>query len=338
MTKKATVTDIAREAGVSVGTVSRVFNGHNVKPEIKRIVIATADTLEYEHNALARGVKRNNTATIGIYINDYMFNENLWSQKIVMALIKTISEYGYRNSIRTFSELDKNLLEASDLFDGLIFLWGTPNKTAVDHLNNQKRKMPVVTYPQQSDYKHSVCVTIDQQKMVKSALSYLLASGHKKIANIIHGKADSSNSYYHHYETSLAEFGHRVNNDLFIDITRDSSTSTPAKKGFTATLNLLKKQADTDAIIFSSDVLAAGGLEAIKQSGKSVPDDISIISMDDTSASQVVFPAISSIGSDARALAVTIIENLERLLVGRKTEPLITLTRELILRESVKAK
>ena len=89
------------------------------------------------------------------------------------------------------------------------------------------------------------------------------------------------------------------------------------------------------AIIFGSDQLALGGMEAIKQSGYKIPEDISVVSFDDLPESATAFPPLTTMRLDTMALATLMVESIEKLILGRTHEKKVFIERQLIQRKSV---
>ena len=128
----------------------------------------------------------------------------------------------------------------------------------------------------------------------------------------------------------MTAFGCPVN-DKWIVSDADFQPSVP---GYNSTLKMLQGEHPT-AIIYGSDILALGGMEAIKRSGFKIPEDISVVSFDDLPESATAFPPLTTMRLDTAILANLMVESLEKLMLGRNHDRKVFIERQLIQRESV---
>jgi len=330
---RVTIKDIAREAGVSVTTVSRVLNNKaDVSDKTREKVLKIIDRLNYNPNSIARGLVMNKTYTIGLIVPDI---SNAFFAEIAKAIEDELREYGY-SVIFCNTDNDKDReKESIDLLrskqvDGLIGAFSHDSKDEVLALG--KAGFPIVQIDRLVDDSQIPSVIIDNILSGYEATEYLIKKGHRRIAHIT-GALDTNTGIRRAegYRKALQEYGIEIDEELVMegDFSQES--------GYLAMKEILERNKDLTAVFAGNDMMALGAYRAIYAAGLKIPEDISIIGHDDFTLASLVSPALTTmqqpiykIGKVAASLLIDIIK-------GKKNkEGLIVVNTSLIERSSVK--
>ncbi|PTX55195.1 LacI family transcriptional regulator [Melghirimyces profundicolus] len=293
--RKETITiyDVAREAGVSMATVSRVVNGNpNVKPVTRKKVLDAIERMGYRPNAVARGLASKKTTTVGVVIPDisYAFFAELTRG------IEDIAKMYHYNIILCNSDLKKEkelqLTEAllEKQVDGLLFLGGKVTDEHREIFNGTD--VPVVLAATRDEAKNArPFVTIDQVKAAKEATDVLIREGHERIGFLGGPLTDPLIGYprYQGYREALEE------NGMSLDEDRVRLGNYRYHSGYDAARELLESEQAPTAIFAVNDEMAVGAIHAVQDLGKRVPEDVSIIGFDNIPLASQVRPLLSTV-------------------------------------------
>lgn len=285
-----TIYDVAKKAGVSMATVSRVVNGNpNVKPGTRKKVMEVIDELDYRPNAVARGLASKKTTTVGVIIPDVT---NVYFSSLARGIDDVATMYKY-NIILANSDGNEekeiqvfNTLLAKQV-DGIIYM-GTH---LTEKLREQiKRSKTPVVLAGSIDHKNEiVSVHVDYVKAVKEAINNMLAHGDKRVAFVSGPLNYPINGEYRlkGYKEALAENGIDFDQDLVFetnDSYRAGETLWPALSA-----------AHADAAFVADDELATGVLNGAVDAGVQIPAEFEVITGNDSKLTQIVRPKLSSI-------------------------------------------
>lgn len=288
----ATIYDVASEASVSMATVSRVVNGNpNVKPSTRKKVNDAIERLGYRPNAVARGLARKETTTIGVIIPDI---SSVFFAELARGVEDIATMYDY-NMILCNSDQNQNkeihlvntLLEKQ--VDGIIFMGG---KITEEHLHEfEKSPVPVVLAATVDEQGQTPSVNIDYKQAVYDAVSHLVNQGHKKIAMVSGPLTDPVNGHYKFegYQRALAEAG-LTYEDRYVsigDYTYDA--------GLEAMQSFMSMSEAPTAVFVSSDEMGVGVINAAKDAGYSLPEDFEIIGFNNTRLSLMSRPTLTTV-------------------------------------------
>lgn len=285
-----TIYDVAKKAGVSMATVSRVVNGNpNVKPGTRKKVMEVIGELDYRPNAVARGLASKKTTTVGVIIPDVT---NVYFSSLARGIDDVATMYKY-NIILANSDGNEekeiqvfNTLLAKQV-DGIIYM-GTH---LTEKLREQiKRSKTPVVLAGSIDHKNEiVSVHVDYVKAVKEAVNNMLAHGDKRIAFVSGPLNYPINGEYRlkGYKEALDENGIEFDQDLVFetnDSYRAGETLWPALSA-----------AHADAAFVADDELATGVLNGAVDAGAQIPAEFEVITGNDSKLTQIVRPKLSSI-------------------------------------------
>ncbi len=336
--KKGNVTiyDVAREAGVSMATVSRVVNGNpNVKPATRKKVLDVIQRIGYRPNAVARGLASKKTTTVGVVIPDI---SNPLYAELARGIEDIATMYHYNiilcnSDLKEAKELQliETLLEKQ--VDGLLFLG---SEITEEHRKIfQATSVPVVLAASQDDQGELPYVNIDHVAAAKEATNVLIKEGHQKIAYIGTSLTNTVQGLprFRGYQAALEENGIPFDENLVrIGNGRYSS-------GYEAMKELLDKDDSISAVFVATDEMAVGAIHAVQDHALNVPDQVSVIGCNNIPIASQVRPLLSTVSVplyDIGAVAMRLLTkymNNEEIQTGQ-----VILEYDLELRDSTRLK
>lgn len=286
-----TIYDVAREANVSMATVSRVVNGNpNVKPTTRKKVLNTIEQLGYRPNAVARGLASKKTTTVGAIIPDI---SSIFFAELARGIEDIATMYKY-NMILSNSDQnkDKELQLINTMLgkqvDGILFMGGNITDEHVQQF--QTSSVPVVLASTYDETDTIPSVNIDYEEAAYEATKYLIDKGNRHPA-FVAGQADTKVNQlkYKGYLRALEEASEPVNENLIIkgEYTYDS--------GIEAVDELLQLTEKPSAIFVASDEMALGVIHGVQDKGYNVPEDVEVVGFDNTRLASMVRPTLSTV-------------------------------------------
>lgn len=287
-----TIYDVAREAGVSMATVSRVVNGNpNVKPTTRKKVLAIIRQLGYRPNAVARGLASKKTTTVGVVVPDI---SKAFYAELARGMEDIATMYHY-NMILSNSdwqpERERNQIETllEKQVDGLLFLGG---EITADHREIfSATSVPVVLAYTHDEQNQFPFVTIDQKQAAAQATRILCQEGNQMVAMINGPQGDRINGQprLEGYRQVLAEW------DLPFEESWVKHGDYRYRSGYQAMEEILAEFPTCRAVFAASDEMAVGAIHAAVDAGRKVPEEISIIGFDDIPLAEQVRPLLSTV-------------------------------------------
>ncbi|WP_397539638.1 catabolite control protein A [Rummeliibacillus pycnus] len=287
-----TIYDVAREANVSMATVSRVVNGNpNVKPTTRKKVLDVIARLEYRPNAVARGLASKKTTTVGVIIPDI---SNIFYAELARGIEDVATMYRYNIILSNSDQREEKELQLLDNMygkqvDGIVMM----SDQVTDELQNKMSHSPVpIVLAGSIDESKSVpSVNIDYLQAAYEAVKRFIDNGHKRIAYVSGPFTSTINKKYKFegYKKALEEAGIEVDDDLVI-ASEDSYDS-----GLEDFNTLSSLQDPPTAFFVGSDELAIGIIHGAQDLGKKVPDDYEIISFENSKLARMVRPQLTSV-------------------------------------------
>ncbi|MCT2537898.1 LacI family DNA-binding transcriptional regulator [Aquibacillus koreensis] len=325
----ATIQEVAKKAGVSVATVSRVLNKHTVvNAKTRAKVEKVIKELNYEPSMLGRNLRNSESKLLLVVIPSIA---NPFYTEIVDGIQETAISNGYHILLcETNSNPEREAtyfgMIKNRMADGVICMDPAVNKQKLFEL---AEKYPIV---QCSDYdkgSNIPYVTIDSELAAYHAVRHLIKIGHKRIAMI---NTDERILYARErragYERALKEFGIPLDEELIFH-TMDIDFN----DGQQAMRSLLEVKDVPTAAFAVSDVLAIGALKEINNNGLKVPNDIALIGFDKLSFSNMTYPALTTVAQPMFKMGSLAAAMLIQKIQGKKVENIV-LEHELVLRES----
>ncbi|WAH39154.1 LacI family DNA-binding transcriptional regulator [Alicyclobacillus dauci] len=290
-----TIRDVAKSAGVSPATVSRVLNKPDlVEPETRERVRFAMEKLNFQPNAIARGLSAQRSDTLGLIvpgITDLFFNElyrgiDRASQSYGMKVLLFNAEHARDRALDGFSFLGQHQVS------GIIFT----SKLVTEEFDPvlQRLRIPVVLVLTQSTAKTPLqAFRVDDIKAVFDVVSYLVSRGHHRIG-MIAGKQDheiTGQLRLRGYEMGLQHFG------IPYDPRRVEYGDYRFDEGYSAMQRLLDRQRDLQltAVCTAADEMALGAIRCLYDNGLRVPEDMSVVGFDDLQISRMILPRMTTV-------------------------------------------
>ena len=292
-TKQATMVDVARRAGISYQTVSRVINGHpSVAPLTRERVLRAIDELNYLPNVAARSLVTRRSRTVGIISYGTTF---YGPGQMVANIEASFREREYGLTLSTLTEMSLGALRAAVLelrgraVDGIVMITPLANFDT-DEIRALCQDVPFVMIDVALG--ESVpSVVIDQHRGGILATRHLLDLGHREIAEI-RGPADWSGAALRH-EGMLA-----VLREAGLEPVMSVAGDWSAASGYEAARRLLDAGVQFSGLFASNDQMALGALRALRERGVGVPEDVSLVGFDDLPESAYFEPPLTTVHQD----------------------------------------
>lgn len=325
------ITDVARRAGVSITTVSRVLNntgGYPVKAATRERVLSAVEELGYRPNDLARGLLSKRSRTIGLLIPDI---SNPYYPELSLGVEDTAYENGYSVIFCNTSRQAEKLEHYVDVLlqkraDGIIIAGGgTDFAPVLRAIGDFEVQVTVVG-------RHGTpfpSVQIDNVHAARKAISHLLDLGHERIA-FISGPMNLSSvqDRLDGYRSSLEQFGGAREDRLV----REGDFQ--YESGYRAALSLLRDSDPPTAIFAANDRMAIGAISAALDTGLGVPDELSVVGFDDIAMARYVRPTLTTVSLSDYEMGVAAMRSMLRLLRGEEVPEVSWLPTEMVIRQS----
>lgn len=286
-----TIYDVAREANVSMATVSRVVNGNpNVKPATRKKVADVITRLGYRPNAVARGLASKKTTTVGVIIPDI---SSIFFAELARGIEDIASMYKYNIILSSSDEnVDKEFHLLNTMLgkqvDGIVFMSGNITDEHVTEFKNSP--VPIVLAGSVEESGQVPSVNIDYEAAAFDAVISFANNGHKKIGFVSGNlSAPINEKKLAGYKRGLKEAGLTFDEEYVVegDYTYDSGIESFDK--------FLEAEEKPSAIIVGVDEMALGIVHAAQDKGFNVPEDFEVISFDNTRLTLMVRPQITTV-------------------------------------------
>lgn len=328
-----TIRDVAREAGVSVSTVSHVINATRfVAPETERLVRDAVERLGYAPNGIARALKGNRTRTLGMIVTA---SSNPFFAQVIHGLETAISERGYSLILCNSDDEPERQLRAFDALhnrriDGLVVMTTNADLGFLDTVQARAPSLPLLLLD--TDPRPGACAVADDSARGGLLAARLLAGrGFRRIACITGpARHPRSRARLIGFAEGLGEARMTLDPALL----RESDLTIAG--GYAAAVSLLDGDLPPDAVFAFNDLMAVGVLRAAAERGLPVPGALSVLGYDDIELAAYLTPPLSTVRQSAALLgaraAELLIDHLEE---GRPLPDLLSLPPDLVLRDSV---
>ena len=327
-----TIYDIAKLAGVSASSVSRVINNKpGVNPEARQKILKIMDKYSYAPNAIARGLVSQSSKTIGILVADI---RNIHHTEGAYYIERELIALGYCCIILNTGVEDDDKVNAIQILnrrrvDGVVIMGSTFQCDAVKNAIAQYLpEVPVALVNGWLNLPNVYGVLADEQGGVVSCVKHLVSRNRTHIAFVCDTPSNASNT--------LKTAGYFSTAPL-LDVDPafwNYSTENSLSGGYDITLQILNDHPDVDGIVYSIDLLAAGGLHALHEKGVIVPDQVAIIGINNSTYAKICTPAITSLDNkhiDASLMAARILIDH---IAGKRNTHRVMLLPDLVVRQS----
>lgn len=330
----ATILEVAKKAGVSKATVSRVLSGNGYVSQEKkdRVYQAIAET-DYRPNLLARSLATKKTQTIGLVVTNTLYSGNYFSELLVHSA-RIMEQHG-RQLILADGKHSAEEERAAIRFlldlrcDGIIIY---PRFLSIEEMDEiiAQHKQPVLVLNRRLRLNESYCVYTDQKASGMLAVNQLIELGHRDIA-FITGSLDSPTGLERlsGYKAALAEHQIPLNDALIVE------GKWTAQSGMAAVSTLLARNQPFTALVASNDEVAIGAIKLLAERNIPVPAQVSVIGFDDIPLAPFTLPSLSSMKVPVTEMIKETINRLISMLDGGEFHNRKAFPATLVLRDSV---
>ena len=325
--KKLTIVDIAKMAGVGTTTVSRYFNGGNLKKETHERIKEIVDKYNYTPNTFAKALKSTDSKRIGVIVpclHSYVSGNTL------KYLDKELKDNNYETLIMNANFDENKQLEyikklARMNVDGIILLPTTRSKAYESTIKSID--VPVVMLGQEGEYTYSV--EYNDLNAARDLTNYVIASGHKKIAYLGVSEDDIAVGYYRKLGVIMAleKYGLKPENILI--------TNFSMEEAYDVVRENIQKLKNDSCLICATDNLAYGAIKALEEEGLSVGENYSVAAFGDYTSSALLKSPLTTIKFDLKDAAKQTVSMLLNVIKKEETAMKLLIGYDLKTRNSV---
>ncbi|GAB3805892.1 LacI family DNA-binding transcriptional regulator [Micromonospora zhanjiangensis] len=332
--KRPTIRDVAREAGVSYATVSRVLNGREwVSPEAFRAVRDAIARTGYRANPHARSLATGRSGSIAFLLTEpqHLLFEDPNFSVLLRGVAQALSGRELTLILMIASTPDERDRAVAYLSGGHVdgVLLVSPHSGDPLLAQLVRAEVPIVACGRVLGYEQVISsVAADDRGGARSAVEHLIAAGCRRIATIA-GPQDTSGGVdrLHGYADALTAHGLPVEPDRIGhgDWTRGSGAETMRA--------LLRRAPDLDAVFAASDAMAAAALPVLRAAGRAVPEDVRVVGFDDSGLAATLDPPLTTVRHPLDRISEEMVRLLTDVIAGR-TPLAVTVPTSLVLRSS----
>ena len=331
--RRPTIMDVARVAGVSRGTVSRVLNGgHSVRDSKVAVVLDAVDALGYSVNLTARQLRKGHTGSVAFVISEeheHLFEDPNFGIR-VKAFTRQLEAAGLHLLISIAEDAREdaflgNYLTAGHV-DGVLLAMLREGDPLLELLGSE---VPVVVLgrPPGGLEKSVSWAGMDDENAAYDATRFLVAQGRKRVGTITGPLDDTAG------QDRLQ--GYRAALDRAYRRGLVSEGDWSLESGRLGAEVLIERYPDIDGLFVASDLMAAGAMKSLRRAGRRVPEDVAIVGCDDSPAALTTDPALTTMRNPFEETAEAAVHLLHDLISGRSSEPShIVLPSQLVQRGS----
>ena len=296
-----TIYDIAKQAGVSASTVSRVINNKpGINAQTRKRVQKLLNENHYTPNEAARGLVMQSSKIIGILIEDLRIEHHTESAYVIE---QEMTALGYTCITLSTGRRDEKKADYIRILEqrrvdgailmGSMFETEAVKKSIKEHLPD----VPVAIVNGYLDLPNVYGILIDEERGVKDCAELMFKKGKKHLVMAVDSDTPSNRNKQKGYLRAMLEQGIAKEDIPFYTAVNKEFTNPRDVRaaGAKLTEQILTERPETDGIIYTTDLLAVGGLEAAKKMGKRIPQDLAIMGIDNTMYGEIVTPKLSSL-------------------------------------------
>jgi DNA-binding LacI/PurR family transcriptional regulator len=322
--------DVAKYVGLTPGTVSSVLNdspsSKAIPEHTKKRIFDAARELNYRPNFFARSLRKKRTYMIGVITEEI---GDAYGAMVVSGIEGYLRQRDYF-FLTVVHRHDPRLLER---YSGLLLERGVEGIITVDTSIQHAPPVPTVAIAGHRPATGVTNIVLDHDEAARLALAHLANLGHKEIA-IVRGQPFSSDSQdrWNSICKVAQEMGITIKPELTVELDRDDPSP---QQGYRFTRQLLARKSCFTALFAYNDITAIGAIRAIQESGRHVPQDISVVGFDDIRDAAYHTPSLTTVRQPLRKMGEIAAQTLLDRIEGRKDYPAqIAIEPVLVVRET----
>ena len=298
-----TIKDLSAQTGYSVGAISRVLNNQpNVSQKARETILRAADECGFRLNVNAKQLKQQHSNSILVLVKG---THNKVFALLVESIQDRIAETRYSLVVDYMDETENEVLRALQLCRekkplGILFLGGNRDNYLADFERITMPCVLVTNDASQFPFPNLSSVSSDDKLAGRMAIEHLISLGHRNIA-IIAGDHTHSDIGRLRYEGAMEAF--REHGISFDPETDCETVRYTCPDGYKAARQLLERSRGFTAIFAMSDVMAVGAIRGLRDEGKRVPEDISVVGFDGLELGEFTIPRLASVSQNLKELA-----------------------------------
>lgn len=298
-----TIKDLSAQTGYSVGTISRVLNNQpNVSQKARETILRAADECGFRLNVNAKQLKQQHSNSILVLVKG---THNKVFALLVESIQDRIAETRYSLVVDYMDETENEVLRALQLCRekkplGILFLGGNRDNFLADFERITMPCVLVTNDASQFPFPNLSSVSSDDKLAGRMAIEHLISLGHRNIA-IIAGDHTHSDIGRLRYEGAMEAF--REHGISFDPETDCETVRYTCPDGYKAARRLQERSRGFTAIFAMSDVMAVGAIRGLRDEGKRVPEDISVVGFDGLELGEFTIPRLASVSQNLKELA-----------------------------------
>lgn len=327
--QRPSIYDVAKQAGVSHMTVSRVLNGHpNIRESTRERVLQAIDEMNYTRSSIARALATRRAMRIGVIVDSPV----QWGPNSTLRAIESAArDAGYAISAFSISDDEESQIDAGVVelvtqgVDALCVI--APRASSLDTLRQQSTGLPTLVIKAEPDAEmHTAAV--DQRAGAMAAVMHLIELGHRSIAHLS-GPLDwyDARAREQGWRDALADAGLPIAPPVVGDWTSDYGYTFGKTYDF----------ADATAVFAANDQMALGLVHGLSERGLRVPDDISVVGFDDLPDARHFLPPLTTVRQDFAALGALALQIIIAAIEGEEVDGHDIIEPRLIVRRSTAA-
>lgn len=324
--QRASIYDVAKRAGVSHMTVSRVLNGHpNIRESTRQRVEQAIEEMNYTRNSIARALATSRAMRIGVLVDGPF---HFGPSSTLRALERSAHEHGYSVSSYTIGD-DENQLFSEGLLelvtqgvDGVCVI--APRLSSLDILRKNPSGLPALVIKADGD-PDLLTTAVDQRGGTASAVRHLMDLGHRDIVHLA-GPLDWHDARVRAeaWHATLAGAGLPTGSPMIGDWSADSGHEFGRTQSFD----------EVTAVFASNDQMALGIIHGLAERGIRVPEDVSVVGFDDVPEARHYSPPLTTVRQDFAALGQSAISQLMAVIRGEGISSSSLIKANLVVRNS----
>jgi LacI family transcriptional regulator len=323
--------DIAREAGVSITTVSRVINNkQNISAKTRVNVENILKKHDYTPNAFARGLMSSSIKTIGVMTVDIRKQHYAHT---AFTIEQEFSKLGYNVILcntggKTAESINYFKMLIEKKVDGIILIGSIFNDQQVKkYVAKHVKDLPIVLANGHLDVSNSYSVLVDDFHGIYRCVEHLKQKRHTKIVYVKDLETYSAERKKEGFISAMNQHGLMFNDMSIIEAVHGLAG------GYEAVEKLIASGKEFSAIIFGEDITAVGGIKKLKEIGRRVPEDVAVTGFDNSIFAKCCEPELTSVDNKVEvvaSLSVTMLHDL----IEKKSVSSIMIQPDLIIRQS----